>query len=378
MAGLAANGANLAEKLLALGPTNYASWLDRTPHLDLIERRALPELRTEAWRHTNIAHWYETALDGAGSTAEARRIEYPAEVEVVDFSSPRAGELVELRGEETFELAAHPLAALNGMRLGAGAAIRLPAGTTASAPVRIADLPAAYQRILVVVETEACVELIEEPSTYTHRLVEAVVKPGGRLSHRRLQAESSGRECSLVAVRIETGAHYRLAQMSLGGELRRNDIAATLAGGGADVAILGAWRLGDSRHLDNQVAVRHQAAGGTSRQTYRGVADGRSRTILNGRIEIAPGAQQSDATLSTKSLLVSDTAEVYAKPELEIYANDVRCSHGATVGCIDDAAVHYLRSRGIDQHTARSLVVRGFLREAIDDIETARRLGVVR
>ena len=376
MAGLALNGASLAEKLLARGPTSYAPWLDRRPHVDLIEQRALPELRAEAWRHTNIARWYETVLAGTERATRSRRVEFPGEVEVVDFADPRAAELLVLRGEEIFRLDAQPIAALNGMLLGSGVAIRVPAGTVPS-PVRIVDLPAAYQRILVIVEPDARVELIEEPSSYTHRLVEAVVQPGGRLLHRRLQAASPDRECSLVAVRVQANAHYELSQLSLGGDLRRNDIVATLAGNAANVTLRGAWRLDESQHLDNQVAVHHDAPGGTSRQTFRGVADGRSRAVLNGRIEIAPGAQQSDATLNTKNLLASDTAEVYAKPELEIYANDVKCSHGATIGAIDEDAVHYFRTRGIDAPTARSLFVRGFLREAIDDVETARRLGVI-
>ena len=377
MAGSAPDGAGVAQALLARGDEGYAPWLDRTPHRALIERRALPELRTEAWRHTNITRWYETVLNGTPHGAATRRIESPDELEVVDFAEPRAAELLQLRGEELFRLPAQPVAALNALLLGAGVAIRAPAGSTAPAPLRIVDLPAAYQRILVIVEADARLELIEEPATYTHRLVEAVIRPGGRLLHRRLQPASSGRECSLVAVRAEAGAHYGLAQLSRGADLRRNDIIATIGGDGAEVTLRGAWRLDGSGHLDNQVAVRHVAPGGTSRQTYRGVADGRSRAVLNGRIEIAAGAQRSDAELNTKNLLASESAEIYAKPELEIYANDVKCSHGATIGAIDEDAVHYFRTRGIDADTARALFVRGFLREAIDDVDTARRLGVI-
>ena len=377
MAGSTTNAAALAEMILAQGPSNYAPWLDRGPHLDIVERRALPELRAEAWRHTNVARWYQAVMEDPERDNGVHRIEYAPGIEVVDFADPRAGELHQLRGEETYRLSTQPIAALNSLLLGAGVAIRIPAGYAARGPVRIVDLPAAYQRILVVIEPDARVELIEEPSTYTHRLVEMVVQRGGQVRHRRLQAASSHRECSLLAVRVEAGAQYELSQLSLGSELRRNDIVVTLAGNAANATLRGAWRLDESRHLDNQVAVHHRAPGGTSRQTYRGVAADRSRAVLNGRIEIAPGAQQSDATLNTKNLLASDTAEVYAKPELEIYANDVKCSHGATVGAIDDAAVHYFRTRGIDEHTARGLFVRGFLREAIDDLDTAQTLGVI-
>ena len=377
MAGSPTDAAALAEMIRARGTSNYAPWLDRGPHLDLVEQRALPELRAEAWRHTNVVRWYQAVLDSPATTAGSCRIESPDEIEVADFADPRAAELHQQRGEQTFRLSAQPIAALNALLLGAGVAIRVPARCTARSPVRIVDLPAAYQRILVIIESDARLELIEEPSAYTHRLVEVVVEPGGQLLHRRRQAASSHRECSLLAVRVEAEARYELSQLSLGSDLRRNDIIATLAGNAANVTLRGAWRLDGSRHLDNQVAVHHKAPGGTSRQTYRGVAAGRSRAVLNGRIEIAPGAQHSDATLNTKNLLASDTAEVYAKPELEIYANDVKCSHGATVGAIDDDAVNYFRTRGIDEHTARALFVRGFLREAIDDFDTAQTLGVI-
>ena len=377
MAGSTTDATALAEMILAQGPSNYAPWLDRGPHLDLVERRALPELRAEAWRHTNVARWYQAVMEGTERDNGAHRIECAPGIEVVDFADPRAAEIQQLRGEETYRLSAQPIAALNSLLLGAGVAIRIPGGYAARSPVRIVDLPAAYQRILVIIEPDARVELIEEPSTYTHRLVEVVVRPGGRVRHRRQQAASPHRECSLLAVRVEAGAHYELSQLSLGSELRRNDIVVTLAGNAANVTLRAAWRLDESRHLDNQVAVHHRAPGGTSRQTYRGVAADRSRAVLNGRIEIAPGAQHSDATLNTKNLLASDTAEIYAKPELEIYANDVKCGHGATVGAIDADAVHYFRTRGIDEQTARALFVRGFLTEAIDDLDAAQDLGVI-
>ena len=283
-------------------------------------------------------------------------------MEVADFAQPRAAELLQQRGEETYRLSAHPMAALNAWLLGAGVAIRVPAGCRARDPVRIVDLGAAYQRVLVIVEADARMEIIEAPCTFAHRLVEVVIQPGGRLLHRRAQAPSSRPECSLLAVRAETHAKYQLSQLSLGGDLRRNDIVATLAGDAADVSLRGAWSLDGTMHLDNQVAVHHRAPRGTSRQIYRGVAAGRSRAVLNARIEIA---------------LVSDSAEIYAKPELEIYADDVKCSHGATVGAIDEDAVHYFRTRGIGEHAARGLFQRGFLLAAIDDPDAARTLGLI-
>ena len=371
------DAAVLAERLRCQDPNGYAPWFDRRDCVELLERQGLPELRSEAWQHTNVGRWYEMVLAEQPSVARSLDIDYADDVEVVGFDDARAAELVAEVDVETFRLRDQPLAAVNGLLLGAGLVIRAPRGSEASKPVRIADLPAAFQRVVVVVEAEASVDLIEEPAAYAHRLVEAVVCRGARLRHRRHQDRTSGRECSLVAVRVEAGGRYELAQLSLGAELRRNDIVATLVGDGAEVHLRGAWRLAGRDHLDNHVTVHHAGPGGMSRQTYRGVAADRSRAVLNGRIHIATDAQHSDANLNTKNLLASDSAQVFAKPELEIYANDVKCGHGATVGAIDEEAVHYFRSRGIAGDVAKALFVRGFLREAIDDIETAERLGIV-
>ena len=149
--------------------------------------------------------------------------------------------------------------------------------------------------------------------------------------------------------------------------MRRNDVHIESAGDGADIEIHGAWHLSHRQHLDTQINVHHSAGGGTSRQTVRGVVDGSSKAVFNGRIHIAPDAQRTDAALSAKHMLLAATAQAYAKPELEIYANDVQCAHGATMGEIDGDALFYLRSRGIDEAVARDLLVAGFLEEALAD-----------
>ena len=128
---------------------------------------------------------------------------------------------------------------------------------------------------------------------------------------------------------------------------------------------MGAWRLREKQHLDTQISVHHIAPGAHSKQTIRGVIDEHGKAIFNGRIYIAPGAQQSDAALTTKNLLLSSNSEVFAKPELEIYANDVKCSHGASIGDLDAEALFYLRSRGIKEALARKLLISAFLREAV-------------
>ena len=375
MAGLPAE-VTLAQRLLAGDHSGYAPWLDRRPCQSVIERVGLPAMRSEEWRHTNVRRWYEAVLtNGEGRREDTTEIAAPSTVEVVDFASPRAAELAALP-DRPIDLASQPLAAVNALLLQAGAVVYAPSGTRNTEPVRIRALNGAFQHVLVLIEAGASLTLIEEPSAFTHRIVEAIVGEAGHFQHWRRQAPSTNRECSLVAVRLETAAQYALAQSSRGADLRRNDIRIALAGAGASAIVAGAWRLDGHDHLDNQVAVSHAEAGGFSRQTYRGIAADSARAVLNGRIHIAAGANQTDAALSTKNLLASDSAQIFAKPELEIHASDVKCSHGATVGALDDAAIHYLRSRGIGEDAARELLLRGFLREAIVDADGAELVGL--
>ena len=367
----------LAERLLALPPSNYAPWRDRRAALDVIEREGLPNPRSESWRHTNIRRWYEAAgaCRAFHEALDYRETDFVSAADgicVEGFDNAGVEALLAEHGSLASNAAIVPLAAMNAVLLGAGVVIH--ARSSHAAPVRVGASPAEFQHLFIVVEPGAAVTVIEEPAPYIHRIVQAVVAAGGVLSHWRRQAESDTRECSMVAVRVDAGGEYRLAQSSRGADLRRNDVQVTLAGKGATATINGIWRLDDREHLDNQVIVSHSAGEGFSRQTYRGVAAGHSRAILDGRIHIAPAADATDASLSTKNLLASDDAQVFAKPTLEIHASDVKCSHGATVGALDDMAIHYLRSRGIDEAAARALLMDGFLRDAIADEEGAQQL----
>ena len=366
-------GSALVRRLKEMGPNGYAPWLDRGACQAVIAQ-GLPDTRSEPWKYTNVNRWYDVALANHGH--KPRRVHVPDGVRVVDFGDPGARQLLAAHQGTAFDLVDHPLAAVNGLLLGAGVALVVAKDTVVEQPVRIEDLGAAYQHILVIVLPGASITLIEEPATFAHRIVEGVVGSGGRLQHLRRQSAAHSRECSLVAMRLDADAHYTLAQSSRGAELRRNDVLVTLAGARAQATITSVWRLQHREHLDNHVTVHHVAPQGFSRQTYRGVVGDRARAVLNGRIHIASGAKGTDAALNTKSLLATDKAEVYAKPELEIYESDVKCSHGATVGTLDDAAVFFFRSRGLSEQDARALLVRGFLREAIGDAEGAASLGL--
>lgn len=354
----------LYARLLSKGTYSYAPAIDRDAAHGRIAADGLPVFRAEAWKYSNVGKWYQAALAPAEAPSVGETC-VPDGVELHRFDEPAARPFLADHLGAAIDLARHPLAAVNRILLGSGVVVRVPAGRRIDEPVNVDDIGAAYEHILLIVEPGAELALVETPITATHRVVECIVAEGARLVHRRVQPRGQTPQCGLIAAKVDEEAHYSLWLVARGTELRRNDIHVTLAGRGAEAHLNGAWRLGDREHLDNQVTVDHIAPECTSRQTFRGVVGGRARAVLNGRIHIAAGAQASDASLTTKSLLESTDAEVYAKPELEIYANDVRCSHGATVGALDEAMLFYCESRGIDRDAARGLLLRGFLREAI-------------
>ena len=379
MPGSTADATALAQRLLHEDGPGYASWRGRRRYRQAIANIGLPQHRSEAWRHTNIGRWYQAACvaseqQAAGTADEAGAVTGPADVQVADFGEAEVQALAEAHLGTTVALARQPLAAVNALLLETGFVAHVPPGTH-SEPVRIGPLAGRFQHLLVVVAAGAEVTLLEEAAGYAHRFVEIVIGNGARVEHRRRQAGSTTHECSLLGVRVAEHGRYALAQSCRGAALRRNDVEIQLAGG-AEATVTSAWRLAEEEHLDNQVAVHHLAPGGRSRQTYRGVVGGQARAIIDGHIHIAAGANGTDAALSTKNLIADSRAAVFAKPVLEIHASDVRCAHGATVGTLDEAAIHYLRSRGIDERAARELLVRGFLREAAADAEGQALLGL--
>ena len=375
MAGSTAEAVALARRALdSEDARRYAPWFDRGRCREALACQDLPRFHAEAWRHTNPRRWYAAALRADCGGADVR-VHAPPGVEVATFDEPRSADLLTQHRSGLLDPAEHPLAAVNGLMLGAGVVVHAPKGFHAAAPVRVNRLGAAFQHVLVVAEPGSTLTVLEAPSAFAHRIVECVVAAGARLTHLRRQDASTGCECSLVSATVAAGGHYELAQISKGAALRRNDLLARIDGERATARICAAWRLDDG-HLDNQVRVSHTEGVSTSRQIYRGVAGGHSRAVLNGAIHIAPKADGADAALTAKNLLTSATAQVFAKPSLEINASDVKCAHGATVGALDEEAMQYLRTRGIGETIARDLLVRAFLAEAIVDEEGARALGL--
>ena len=193
--------------------------------------------------------------------------------------------------------------------------------------------------------------------------------PQAKLVHGKIIYD--GDQMTMLArtnVTVEEGGYYDNFNLIKGGRLVRNEIEVRLAGKLAQCALNGAMLLRDSTHADTTTHIIHAASDGTSRETYKSVVAGKARGVFQGKVTVERDAQKTDAQQLCRALLLSDQAEMDAKPELRIYADDVKCSHGAAVGELDADALFYLRARGIDEQAARGLLMRAFVEEIIDQI----------
>jgi len=204
---------------------------------------------------------------------------------------------------------------------------------------------------------------------FANAVTEINISDGARLNHYRVQDENRD-ATHLLSVYVDIGkdATYESFGLSIGGRLSRTEIHARLLGRGGHVAINGAYMMRGSEHCDNTTVIDHLAPDTTSREVFKGVLDDQSRAVFQGRIIVHPDAQRINGHQLSKALLLSDEAEMDAKPELEIYADDVKCSHGATTGQLDETELFYLRSRGIPEALARNMLIRSFLAEAVQEI----------
>ncbi len=273
------------------------------------------------------------------------------------------------------------LVALNTMLFEDGLVVDVPAGVDGgtiellSLAAESERAPAFHPRHLVRLGEGATLTLIETAegplnARYLHNPVfEIEVAEGARLSHGRVQQE--GREAfflSTVRARVAARATYDNFTLNAGARLSRNEIHVALTGPEAQAHMNGAQLAGDGQHLDTTTSLDHAAPNCASRQTYKTVLSGRSRGVFQGKIHVHQVAQKTDGYQMNQALLLSEEAEMDSKPQLEIYADDVKCSHGATVGALDADQLFFLRSRGIPEPQARAILVGAFLTEAVEAV----------
>jgi Fe-S cluster assembly protein SufD len=372
-------------------------WLEarRRAAMTAFAKTGTPTRRVEAWKYTDLANALEGELASAprhdGTVAEQRvfgeegarvllvngylhSVQDAERLEIVDLSrvdhatpdwvSNHLG--LTAAGEDQL-LGAVSLALMRG-----GVAIRVQgAGTLHLDFLNLARASASHARVLIVVDKGASLRLFEShtgdsEAAFANVGIELVLKPGAQVEHVRLQNESAtALHVTSLAANLGRDARYRALYCALGGRLSRVDALVRLADAGAeaqlhDVAIL------NGGIADITTVVDHSAAYTTSRQLFKSVVGGRGRSVNQGRVAVRPGAVKSDSHQLFKALLLSPRAEADAKPELEIFADDVVCGHGTAIGDLDADALFYLRARGIPEGEAKSLLIHAFLADAIE------------
>jgi Fe-S cluster assembly protein SufD len=229
-----------------------------------------------------------------------------------------------------------------------------------------------HPRLLAVIGGGSKVSIVETYAGpdgeryFTNAVTELVVGENASVDHYKRQYEGlQAFHIASMHARAARDAAITSHSLSLGGALVRNDVIAVLDGEGADCALNGLYLADGGRLVDNHTTIDHAKPHCGSREVYKGILAGRARGVFNGKIVVRPDAQKTDAKQTNRALLLSEDAQINTKPQLEIFANDVKCTHGAAVGQLDDEAVFYLRSRGLSEPDARRLLVRAFAGEVL-------------
>lgn len=275
--------------------------------------------------------------------------------------------------------AAFRLGDLNTAFLTDGIIVTVQADVSVTSPIHavfLADGPAivTQPRILVNLGQNSRATFIEQyldgGAGVTNAITEIDCAKSAHLTYYKLQEQSDDvYHLAAQAINMAKDSHVKSLHLDLGGGLARNDLLVKLTGAGSSAELFGLFLVDGERHVDNHTRVDHLAEKTMSRENYRGVIDDRGRGIFNGKIIVHPGADQTDAKLNNRNLVLSRTGEVDTKPELEIYTDDVKCSHGATTGQLDDNAIFYLQSRGIPAAQARQILIAAFAREVLSHVE---------
>jgi len=373
--------------------------------------KGFPTRRQEAWRFTDLRFLQRAVFppgSGGGSVLPPAPVVYQREgtgcrlVLVNGRFSPELSELGPLPSGvwlastartlaekpdlvaaaigESDTVGSQPFASLNAAFFADGFVLAVPAGAVLGRPIEIAHIGQAgapqslHLRNLVSLGAGSSAKLVEsyagEGGYWTNSVTTLQLGDGAALEHVKLQDES--RDAIHFAVhraRLGKAARYRSFVLTLGGRLSRQDMLIELQREGAQLGLNGAYLLRGEQEATNAIFVDHAAPGCTTRELFKGVVEDRAHGVFLGTIAVRPGAQKTDAQQTNKNLLLSRRATVDTKPELEILADDVKCSHGATVGDLDEDALFYLRARGITEDEARRMLIEAFAADALDTVE---------
>jgi Fe-S cluster assembly protein SufD len=397
-------------------PGDKAIAAQRAAAFDLFARQGLPHRRVEEWKYTDLralmrdakplAVLPDAAAKARAKTAgallgdvETRRLVFVDGAfipELSDTSNLEEGlsisSLADALAAGDPDLASHlgklapandVAVALNTALMGDGAVIRISAGSTTKRPIHLvfaaSEKPAAtFTRSLVIAEKGARAMLIEShegPAGSDYQVntaVEIFVGDEAHVDHVKLIGEGSeALHVSTLAAAVGAHARFNTFTFTAGGAVVRNQMFLKFDGEETVAGIRGATLLKGKQHADSTLVVNHNAPGCQSREMFKAVLDDEAHGVFQGQIIVRAGAQKTDARMMTQGLLLSERAEMDHKPELEIYADDVQCGHGATAGALDDELKFYLMARGIPAAEAEALLIQAFLGEAIEGIEHA-------
>ena len=375
-----------------------------------------PTTRDEDWRFTPVAPIARTEwrLDGrsAGRLVTAGQLEpfrfgqpgWTTLVFVNGLFSPELSHRPELpRGvtvepfaealsrdpafvERSFARVARPestaFSALNAALAQDGAVIRVGAGADLAEPIHLLHVttPAAagaalQTRTILAVDRGARAQFVEsfaalgDAASFTNAVTEVTVGENAWVEHSRIQRESeSAYHVGLTEIAQARDSHYRSFTLAMGGALARHDLRARLGDENVECLLYGLYLGRGDQLVDNHTVIRHEHPNCRSWEVYKGILDERSHAVFNGKVFVTPEAQKTDAKQTNRNLLLSDTARVDTKPQLEIFADDVKCTHGATVGRLDEVAFFYLQSRGIPRDLAQQLLIYAFAAEVVSEV----------
>lgn len=362
----------------------------RRDALRLLEHTDFPDRRSEQWKYTSLqplsaGHLQREATGSAPLPAAlaAHRLvlingryqpelsQLPENVSLTRFDGGEA-----LAAETTDDTLRTPFAWLNNATLHDGLHLSVADDTVVAAPIEVlllaSDTEAAHchTRLRVSLGRHSKLTVIERYAAsgpvLTNAVTELVAAPGSNLTHYRLQAENAeSLHIGTLVIAPRRDSQVQSFQLMQGNALRRNDVRAILAESGAQLALNGIFVGRGTTHIDNQITVEHRAPHSHSEQLYKGMGGDIAKLVFNGRIHIFAGAKGTNADLSNNNLLLTPGAEINTKPELEIYNDDVKCSHGTTCGQLDAGALFYLRSRGVEAAEAKRMLGFGFVNELL-------------
>lgn len=381
------------------GQAHKPRWIEQLRDAGFARFAALgfPTVHDEDWRFTNVAPIARTTFQPAPpATADADTLApFATETRFV-FVNGRlrestsalplgltVGGLSEAAHEHIAKHAdyeANAFVALNTAFLDEAACIYIPRRTVIEKPIHIVQVsvggasPAvSHPRTLIVVGEHATCTLVETHigtgDYLSNAVTEIVVGSGASVDHYKVQRESpSAFHIATLQAALERDSRYSSTCISLGGALVRNNSNARLSEG-SEATLNGLYLVNGAQHVDNQLTVDHARPNASSHELYKGILDGQATAAFNGKILVRKDAQKTDAKQTNKNLLLSEHAVVNTKPELQILADDVRCTHGATIGQLDPEAAFYLQSRGIGKDSARSILTYAFAQDVIDRVK---------